>query len=76
MIKTMTNASNILMNPEKADLVITFQHLFEKTDFLEKIKQILGLLEQKIGVPVDVEFASSGNQLYISNVDRRASPGH
>lgn len=61
----LTNASSILMNPEKADLVITFQHLFEKTDFLEKIKQIMGLLEQKIGVPVDVEFAASGNHLYI-----------
>ncbi|MBN1859953.1 MAG: nucleotidyltransferase domain-containing protein [Candidatus Thermoplasmatota archaeon] len=61
----LTNASNILMNPEDADIVITFQHLFEKTDFLEKIKHILSLLEHKIGVPVDVEFASSGNQLYI-----------
>ncbi len=61
----LTNASNILMNPENADIVITFQHLFEKTDFLEKIKHILCMLEQKIGVPVDVEFASSGNQLYI-----------
>jgi pyruvate,water dikinase len=61
----LTNASKILMNPENADIVVTFQHLFEKTDFLEKIKQILGLLEQKIGVPVDVEFASKGDQLYI-----------
>ncbi|MCU0850800.1 MAG: nucleotidyltransferase domain-containing protein [Candidatus Thermoplasmatota archaeon] len=61
----LTNASKILMDPENADIVITFQHLFEKTDFLEKIKQILSLLEEKIGVPVDVEFASSGNQLYI-----------
>jgi len=61
----LTNVSNVMMNPEHADIVVTFQHLFEKTDFLEKIKQILSLLEQKIGVPVDVEFASSGNQLYI-----------
>jgi predicted nucleotidyltransferase len=44
---------------------VTFQNLFEKTDFLEKIKHILVLLEQKIGVPVDVEFASSGETLYI-----------
>jgi pyruvate,water dikinase len=61
----LINVSNMLMNPENADIVVTFQHLFEKTDFLEKMKHILGLLEQKIGVPVDVEFASSGNQLYI-----------
>ncbi|PNX52712.1 MAG: hypothetical protein BV458_08200 [Thermoplasmata archaeon M9B2D] len=61
----LINASNVLMNPENADIVVTFQQLFEKTDFLEKMKQILNLLEQKIGVPVDVEFASKGNQLYI-----------
>jgi pyruvate,water dikinase len=61
----LINVSSMLMNPENADIVVTFQHLFEKTDFLEKMKHILGLLEQKIGVPVDVEFASSGNQLYI-----------
>ena len=61
----LTNMSNILTNPEHADLVVTFQHLFEKTNFLEKIKRILILLEEKIGVPVDVEFASNGDQLYI-----------
>jgi pyruvate,water dikinase len=61
----LTNASSILMNPDDADFVVTFQHLFEKTDFLEKMKQILNLLEQKIGVPVDVEFASNGDKLYI-----------
>jgi len=61
----LTNMSNILTNPEHADLVVTFQHLFEKTNFLEKIKRILILLEEKIEVPVDVEFASNGDQLYI-----------
>lgn len=61
----LTKISNVMMDPENADIVVTFQHLFEKTDFLEKIKQIMGLLEQKIGTPVDVEFASNGNQLYI-----------
>jgi predicted nucleotidyltransferase len=63
--RRLTNMSNILTNPEHADLVVTFQHLFEKTNFLEKIKRILILLEEKIEVPVDVEFASNGDQLYI-----------
>jgi pyruvate,water dikinase len=61
----LKNASNVLLNPKDADFVVTFQHLFEKTDFLEKMRQILNLLEQKIGVPVDVEFASNGDKLYI-----------
>jgi predicted nucleotidyltransferase len=56
---------NILFNPEEEDMVITFSNLFEKKDFLEKMKHIMSLLEEKIGTPVDVEFASDGKKLYI-----------
>jgi predicted nucleotidyltransferase len=56
---------NVLFNPEKADMVVTFANLFEKSDFLEKIKRILILLEEKISTPVDVEFACDGKNLYI-----------
>ena len=56
---------NVLFNPEKADMVVTFANLFEKSDFLEKIKRILSLLEEKISTPVDVEFACDGKNLYI-----------
>ncbi|RLB80329.1 MAG: pyruvate, phosphate dikinase, partial [Deltaproteobacteria bacterium] len=55
---------NILTDFKKEDLVITFNNLFEKTNFLEKMKRILYLLENKIGTPVDVEFASDGDKLY------------
>jgi pyruvate,water dikinase len=56
---------NALFNPEKADMIVTFANLFEKSDFLEKIKRILFLLEEKISTPVDVEFACDGKNLYI-----------
>jgi len=56
---------NVLFNPEKADMVVTFANLFEKSDFLEKMKRILFLLEEKINTPVDVEFACDGKNLYI-----------
>ena len=59
------NPPNVLFNPEKADMVVTFANLFEKSDFLEKIKRILILLEEKINTPVDVEFACDGKNLYI-----------
>jgi pyruvate, water dikinase len=59
------NPPNVLFNPEKADMVVTFSNLFEKSDFLEKIKRILSLLEEKISTPVDVEFACDGKNLYI-----------
>jgi len=56
---------NIMTDYKKEDLVITYSNLFEKTDFLEKMKIIMNLLEEKINTPVDVEFASDGDKLYI-----------
>ena len=61
----LTNPPSILLNPRESDLVITFSNLFEKSDFLEKMKEVLFLLEEKIGNPVDVEFASDGEKLYV-----------
>ncbi len=56
---------NILTDISNEDFVITFENLFSKTDFLKKMKKILNILEQKIGTPVDVEFASDGKELYF-----------
>lgn len=56
---------NILFDPKESDIVVTFAKLFEKSDFLEIMKRILNLLEEKIGTPVDVEFASDGDHLFI-----------
>jgi len=56
---------SILFNPKEEDMVVTFANLFEKSDFLEKMKRIMHLLEEKIGTPVDVEFASDGKHLYM-----------
>ena len=61
----LVNPPNILLNPEESDMIITFSNLFEKSDFLEKMKNILFLLEETIGIPVDVEFASDGKKLYV-----------
>jgi len=56
---------NILTDFKEEDLVVTFENLFGKTDYLEKMKKILCLLEEKIGTPVDVEFASDGKNFYF-----------
>jgi pyruvate, water dikinase len=56
---------NILFDPKEADIIITFSKLFEKTTFLQKMKKIMKALEDHIGSPVDVEFASNGKTLYI-----------
>ena len=56
---------SVIFNPKEEDVVVTFSNLFEKTDFLEKIKHMLKLLEEKIETPVDIEFASDGKNLYL-----------
>ena len=43
----LTNPPSILLNPKESDIIITFSTLFEKTTFLEQMKQILVLLENK-----------------------------
>ena len=50
---------------EKEDLVVTFEGLFTRTDFVSKVKALLELLEQKMGTPVDIEFASDGTDFYL-----------
>jgi len=66
------NRSGILMDPigfvsdfTKEELVVTFNSLIEKTDFVPTIKEILQILTEAFGGPVDVEFASDGVNLYL-----------
>lgn len=49
----------------KEDLVITFNSLIEKTDFVKQINAILKDLETAFNSPVDIEFASDGKNLYL-----------
>ncbi|HEQ78668.1 MAG TPA: pyruvate, phosphate dikinase [Euryarchaeota archaeon] len=60
----------ILTNPtlldwENDEMVLTFDGLFSKTDFLAKVNRILSLLKEKMDTPVDIEFAFDGESLYI-----------
>jgi len=50
---------------QKDDYVITFEGLFSKSNFVNQMQAILILLREKIGMPVDIEFASDGKDLYV-----------
>ena len=50
---------------KKDDLVVTFDGVFTGTKFLRQIGTIMNLLKDKMGQPVDVEFASNGTDLYL-----------
>ena len=50
---------------EKDDLVVTFEGLLTKTKFIDKLNNLIRLLEEKLGAPVDIEFASDGHDFYL-----------
>ncbi len=45
--------------------VVTFNGLIDKTDFMPRMKSILDQLQSAMDVPVDIEFAFDGEELYI-----------
>lgn len=53
------------LNPDQDEMVITFHHALTASDFPEKIKRIMDVLSQKLGCPVDIEFAYDGEHLYL-----------
>jgi predicted nucleotidyltransferase len=47
------------------DAVFTFEGLIQKTPFVTCIRELLILLQSKLGTPVDVEFAYDGQDFYL-----------
>lgn len=50
---------------EKDDLVVTFDGLLSKTKFIDRLNNLITLLEEKLGAPVDIEFACDGDDFYL-----------
>ena len=55
----------LLSDPEKDEYAATFEQLFSGTEFLDSMGNMLKVLEERMGTPVDVEFAHDGEQLYL-----------
>ncbi|MEW6406994.1 MAG: PEP/pyruvate-binding domain-containing protein, partial [Chloroflexota bacterium] len=53
------------INFEQDNLVVTFEELLSKTDFLEQIRTILNELQDKFQRPIDIEFAHDGTDFYL-----------
>jgi pyruvate,water dikinase len=45
--------------------IATFNGLFNRTPFIKQIQAVLRILEDALGCPVDIEFASDGTSLYL-----------
>lgn len=50
---------------QKDDLIVTFDGLISDTSFIKKVSLILETLQEKLGFPVDIEFASDGKNFYL-----------
>lgn len=50
---------------KKDQFVVTFEGLIQNGIFVKQIKTALDVLKEELGTPVDIEFASDGDDLYI-----------
>ncbi len=50
---------------KKDDLAVTFDGIISDTPFIKQIDALLKTLKDKLGMPVDIEFASDGTDLYL-----------
>lgn len=61
----LTAVNRISLDTEHDDLIITFQGLVEKSEFIKQVKTILDVLQDALKTPVDIEFASDGETFYL-----------
>jgi len=50
---------------DREPLAVTFEGLIADTAFVSQIHTLLTVLQRRLGVPVDIEFASDGSHLYL-----------
>jgi len=50
---------------DEDELVVTFEGLVTRTPFVKQMKTMLKVLEETLGRPVDIEFASDGEDFYL-----------
>lgn len=61
----ITEANIYTSDFQNDEFVVTFDGLFKRTPLLAKLKSTLSVLQEKLGYPVDIEFASDGDNLYL-----------
>jgi pyruvate, water dikinase len=52
-------------DPASSRLCVTFDGLINNTPFMARMRAMLKLLRERIGTPVDIEFASDGREFYL-----------
>jgi pyruvate, water dikinase len=52
-------------DPAQGHAVVTFEGLLRQTSFITRIRALMGLLQDRLGMPIDIEFASDGRDFYL-----------
>lgn len=67
VIKTdiISDSNAITTDFKTEDIVITLNGLTQKTPFVKQMQATLSLLSETLGYPVDIEFASDGENFYL-----------
>jgi pyruvate,water dikinase len=53
------------IDTRRGDLVVTFDRLISNTRFIPRMQAIMNVLKDTLKTPVDIEFASDGNNFYL-----------
>lgn len=59
------SAAGTYVDAEPSQMCITFDKMLRATKFAERLRSVLGVLEAEFECPVDVEFVSDGEKLYM-----------
>jgi len=62
----------VFSEDEDGNLAATFDGLISRSPFVSQIRNLLRTLEEKLGMPVEIEFASDGRQLSILQCRRQS----
>jgi len=54
-----------LIDPARDTAVVTFEGLISDSPFMARMKALLQILREELKTPVDIEFASDGEHLYL-----------
>ncbi|MCF8240091.1 MAG: nucleotidyltransferase domain-containing protein [Melioribacteraceae bacterium] len=61
----LTRPNAFQMDFENDDFVFTFDGLINNSNFIKQANKILKMLQKQLNMPVDIEFASDGNDFYM-----------
>ncbi len=61
----LQKATRLIVDPDKDEMIATFNGLVDNTPFVQQLRTILRILEHELGAPVDIEFAHDGSDFYL-----------